>query len=320
MTFKVAAIAIGRNEGERLVACLDAVQGKVDQVIYVDSGSTDNSVANATARGAEVVALDMNIPFTAARARNAGVARLKELGIQVQAVQFLDGDCILAAGWIEAGAEFLAVNSQAAAASGRLRERFPERSIYNWLANKEWDTPVGKSKASGGNVMIRLSAFEQVGGFKEDLIAGEEPELCVRLRKANWEIWRIDAEMALHDAAMTKFSQWWKRARRGGYAFAEGSFMHGAPPEKHFLRETRSAFLWGIALPVVILLAALLLSPWFLLATLVYPLQCLRLHRKGLSRLESTFLTLGKFPEGIGVMDFHIKRLRGRKGTLIEYK
>lgn len=75
MTGTVAAVAIGRNEGARLVACLESMVGRVDPIIYVDSGSTDNSVAEARARGAEVVELDMSIPFTAARARNAGAAR-----------------------------------------------------------------------------------------------------------------------------------------------------------------------------------------------------------------------------------------------------
>jgi len=317
---QVAAVAIGRNEGERLVACLDALQEKVTHIIYVDSGSSDDSVAAATARGAEVVNLDMRIPFTAARARNAGVARLKELGVQTTAIQFIDGDCILQDGWIETGSAFLDNDPGVAAVCGRNRERFPEHSIYNWLADREWDTPVGKAKATGGNVMIRLSAFEQVGGFDENLIAGEEPELCVRLRAAGWTIWRLDAEMTLHDTAMTQFRQWWKRTRRGGYAFANGHFLHGAPPEQHYARETRSAIVWGGAIPAGILLLAALVSPWCLLGFLVFPLQALRLLRKGFSLTEAAFLTLGKFPEAIGVVEFHAKRLLGQRSTLIEYK
>jgi glycosyltransferase involved in cell wall biosynthesis len=79
MTHDIAAIAIGRNEGERLVRCFASLQGRVGLIVYVDSGSTDGSVAAAQDSGAEVVALDLSVPFTAARARNAGLARVLEL-------------------------------------------------------------------------------------------------------------------------------------------------------------------------------------------------------------------------------------------------
>lgn len=320
MTLKTAAIAIGRNEGQRLVDCLDSLAGQTDHLIYVDSGSTDNSIENALARSIEVVELDMSIPFTAARARNAGAARLFEMIETVDAIQFVDGDCILQERWIQTATNFLSENPKTAAVCGRNRERFPEHSIYNWLADREWDTPIGKANATGGNVMIRTSAFEQANGFNEQLIAGEEPELCVRLRGAGWEIWRLDAEMTLHDSAMTKFSQWWKRTRRGGYAFANGNYLHGGPPENHYTRETRSAIAWGLAIPTTILLAAAVLSPWFLMGFLIYPLQYGRLKARGLSRAEAGFLTLGKFPEAIGVMEFYLRQQMGQKSSLIEYK
>ena len=110
-----------------------------------------------------------------------------------------------------------------AAVCGRRRERFPERSIYNWLCDREWDSPIGEATACGGDVLIRRQALAAVGGYRDDVIAGEEPELCVRLRAARWRIWRLDAEMTLHDAAMTQFRQWWKRILRSGYAFAQES-------------------------------------------------------------------------------------------------
>ncbi len=94
----VDAVVIGRNEGARLVACLASLRGQVRRVVYVDSGSTDGSVAAAEAAGAEVVGLDMGRPFTAARARNAGLARLEGAGF----VQLVDGDCEVRQGWVAA--------------------------------------------------------------------------------------------------------------------------------------------------------------------------------------------------------------------------
>ena len=319
----VAAVIIGRNEGERLVRCLSSVKGAADRIIYVDSGSTDGSIAAAGSAGAEVINLDLSQPFTAARARNAGLAAARK-GIAADYVQFIDGDCELKAGWITIARKFLDGNQQVAAVSGRLRERFPEASIYNRLCDREWDTPVGKVKYCGGIVMMRRTALDQVDGFKSQLIAGEEPELCVRLRAKDWEIWRLEDEMALHDAAMTRFSQWWKRARRGGYAAAEGVALHGAPPIGHKVATVRRTLFWGLALPLAILLGTTTVTPWAISLLLAYPIQIIRLaQRKGGRRgdwEEFVFLTLGKFPEMVGIMEYWGRRLARRPNQIIEYK
>ena len=313
----VAAVAIGRNEGMRLVRCLASLQGRVGRIVYVDSDSTDSSVAAARSAGAEVVTLDMERPFTAARARNAGLARLNEGGVP-EFVQFLDGDCELQPGWIETALAFLAANPDVAVACGRRRERHPEASVYNRLIDREWDTAVGEARACGGDALMRVAALEAVGGFDPSLIAGEEPELCVRLRKAGWRIWRLDAEMTLHDAGMTRLGQWWKRAARAGHAYAEGAALHGRAPERHGVAGTRRALLWGAALPAAALLGTLAtpLAPLLLLA---YPAQVARLSRReGWTR--AAFLTLGKLPEAQGVLTYGWRRLTGRRGRLIEYK
>ncbi|MEO0745793.1 MAG: glycosyltransferase, partial [Pseudomonadota bacterium] len=271
---RVACVIIGRNEGERLVACLASVPQGLGDVVYVDSGSTDGSVEAAEAAGARVVLLDTGAPFTAARARNAGAAAL-DGGHDY--VQFIDGDCVLDPGWVPTAQGFLDAHPEVAVACGRRRERFPERSAYNRLCDFEWDTPVGQARACGGDAMMRLSAFEAVGGFNPSLIAGEEPELCVRLRAAGWQVWRLEAEMTLHDAAITRFGQFWKRAQRSGHAFAEGAAMHGRPPERHGVVQMRRALLWGAGLPVLIVLIAVAFGPWALLLSLVYLVQVARL-------------------------------------------
>lgn len=317
-------VAIGRNEGERLRRCLESLKGLATVLVYVDSGSTDGSVEMAKALGAEVVRLDMNIPFTAARARNEGFQRLSELGANLPYVQFVDGDCEVVADWPTRALEFLQMNSDVAAVCGRRRERYPERSVYNALCDEEWDTPVGQTRSCGGDVMMRSNALAAIGGYRSDLIAGEEPELCVRLRQAGWKIWRLDAEMTLHDAAITKFAQWWKRAMRGGYAFAQGAQLHGTPPELHCVQPVRRLWLWGLGLPIMVAFATLLL-PWGGCLALLYPLQVIRLAvRDGAGSKQawrrSLFLVMSKFPEMIGAAKFTSHRLMGRSGRLIEYK
>lgn len=325
MTANVAVVVIGRNEGERLKTCLESVVATVRRVVYVDSASTDKSVETARAMGIDVVELDMRISFTAARARNEGFRHLRELAPDLAYVQFVDGDCEVVAGWLEKAVTFLDANRDVAVVCGRLRERYPEQSIYNMLCDIEWDTPVGEVCACGGITLMRTDAFERVVGFRADMIAGEEPELCVRLRAAGWRIWRLDAEMALHDAAMTRFAQWWKRAVRSGYAFAEGTALHGAPPERHWVRESRSAWFWGLAIPLGALVACLGIGAWALVLLLVYPLQVMRLFFRGNRSTHDNFwralfLVLGKFPEMLGQVTFIANRFFGNRSRLIEYK
>jgi GT2 family glycosyltransferase len=317
-------VVIGRNEGERLGRCLRSVQRDAAAVVYVDSGSSDDSVALARFMGAEVVELDMGLPFTAARARNAGFERLHELLPDLSRVQFVDGDCEVIAGWLPTASRFLDAHADVAAVCGRLRERHPQRSVYNLLCDMEWNRPAGATKACGGIVMMRADALLAVGGFREDLIAGEEPELCVRLRARGSRIWRLADEMAWHDAAMLHFKQWWRRARRAGHAYAEGVALHGDPPERHCVVEARRALLWGAALPLLIL-ALSLLEPVCLWLLLAYPAQALRLAwRDGIGRREqrwrAVFMVLARFAEAQGVFDFWINRWRGQRGGLIEYK
>ena len=312
----IAAVVIGRNEGQRLVACLASLRGRVGQLVYVDSGSSDDSIAHARAAGARVVELDTGLPFTAARARNAGLAMLDR--DQVHYVQMVDGDCTVDAAWIETATAWLDTHPEVAVVCGRRRETRPEASVYNRLCDMEWDGPAGQVLACGGDALARLAALVQVGGYRDDLIAGEEPEMCVRLRAAGWAIWRLADEMTLHDARMTRFSQWWQRSKRAGHAFAEGAALHGAPPERHWVAETRRALIWGAALPLGIVLAGLAQPMLFGLA-LIYPAQVMRLSaRRGWA--WGIFTVLGKFAEAAGALRFYAGRALWRRAGLIEYK
>lgn len=317
----IDAVAIGRNEGARLIRCLDSLRAAgIRNLVYVDSGSSDNSVAEARARGAIVVDLDLSSPFTAARARNAGAAVLPRGADAPDFIQFIDGDCTLDPGWIPQAARFLSTTPEAAAACGRLREVAPEASIYNRLMDREWDTPIGQARACGGIALVRTGPFRAAGGFNPAMIAGEEPELCVRLRQSGHQIWRLDAEMARHDAAMFRFGQWWRRARRGGYAYALGAALHGAPPERHNVAAVRRALVWGLGLPIVAVLGAVLVHPLLLALLLAWPLQVLRLWRRDGDGTRAFFLVLGKIPEALGIVEHAVHRLRGGQGRLIEYK
>jgi len=321
----VGVVVIGRNEGCRLSKCLDSMTPLMDRLVYVDSGSTDRSVVMARNKSKAVVELDNSAPFTAARARNEGFRRLRQFAVELPYAQFVDGDCEIVPGWLGAAAAFLDAHREVAVVCGRLRERHPDRSVYNMLCDIEWDTPVGQARSCGGNAMVRAEAFESIGGFRTDLIAGEEPELCVRLRSAGWTIWRLDREMALHDAAIIRFGQWWKRSKRAGYGFAQGASLHGALPERFSVRESRRAWLWGLGVPLAAAICAALMGPLGLVILAAYPLQIVRLALTGKRSprqnwLRAIFLVAGKFPELLGQLAFLVNRYRGTLARIIEYK
>lgn len=307
---KTGIVVIGRNEGNRLIACLRSLKIEKHPVVYVDSGSTDGSLEHAASFGAEVIALDMSVPFTAARARNAGLDHLKKHWPDLQYVQFVDGDCVLVEDWIAAAEAFLEERADVAVVCGRLREIHPNATIYNQLCDIEWDTPVGEAAQCGGVSMMRLPATLEVGGFCDKLIAGEEPELCLRLREYGWRIFRLQNAMALHDVDIRHFGHWWTRTLRGGFAYAAVSVMHAKSPKRIWRRETLRALVWGVVLPLAIFAAGFLHTAALLLF-LLYPLQvALIAIRRGAANVMSwrygLFMTIAKFAEAVGILKFFV--------------
>jgi GT2 family glycosyltransferase len=305
---------------------LESATAQVNDVVYVDSGSTDGSLELAAQLGARVVALDLTQPFTAARARNAGAAFAAEGTHHVRYIQFVDGDCELVNGWLAHAREFLESHPDVVAVCGRRRERFPELSVYNRLCDLEWDTPIGQAQAFGGDVMIRAASFQKVGGYRSDLIAGEDPELAIRLRQVGGQVWRLNVDMTLHDAAMTRFSQWWRRSVRAGYAYALGASIHGASPERHWVRESRRSWIWGFFIPALGLIGVLMGYFYVALAvSFLFFLQWIRFFISGrgsrsLRLASATFLILGKFAEFAGQTRYFWHRLVRQRSRLIEYK
>jgi GT2 family glycosyltransferase len=321
---EVAAVVIGRNEGGRLIDCLKSLQTYVKCIVYVDSGSIDGSPQNAEQLGTSVLRLSTDAPFTAARARNEGFAVLKRLRPDISFVQFVDGDCELVTGWLVKAVKFMTERDDIAVVCGRRRERYPSASVYNRLCDIEWDTPIGPTSACGGDSLVRASAFEAVSGFRAQLIAGEEPELCLRLREKGWKIWRLDAEMTRHDAAIARFSQWWRRSVRSGYGTAEVVLLHWDSPFAIWKRELIRSIAWGGAVPLLIAGSALM-NPISIAATLIYPLQICRIAVargpfSAASWAYAIFVTLGKFAEFQGIMKYLWRGSQARSIKLIEYK
>lgn len=325
---RVGMVVIGRNEGERLRKCLQSLDPTARPTVYVDSGSTDGSQELACSVGAHVVSLDLSMPFTAARARNAGLETLLTIVPDTDFVQFVDADCEVDAAWLSIAEAALATQPDVVVVCGRRRERNPEASVYNRLCDMEWDTPVGEALACGGDAMMRVTAVKAAGGYRPELIAGEEPELCVRLRANGGRVLRLDAEMTRHDVAMMRFGQWWVRNVRAGHAFAEVSRLHRHSRVGIWKRETRSNFLWGVGLPTIALAAApftwgislVLFSGYFVQFVRIWRFRRKRGDRSRTARIYAFYCVLSKFPQALGQIRFWWNYVLGRQNRLIEYK
>jgi cellulose synthase/poly-beta-1,6-N-acetylglucosamine synthase-like glycosyltransferase len=315
----LGVVVIGRNEGERLRCCLTSVAGRGLPVVYVDGNSSDGSALLARSLGALVVEEDPSKPNCAGSARNAGFERLCAIDPNVRFVQFVDADCEVVDDWLGRGHRYLEEHPDVALVAGRRRERFAERSIYNRLADIEWDLPVGEIEHSHGDMMVRVDAFRRIGGFDPNAFVAEDHDLCVRLRKDGARLVRIDAEMTLHDIAMTRFRQWFLRCVRSGYGFPDMALRHGRASGRPWARETGSTIFWGIALPVLILLLTWPTRGASVLLAVAYPLQIVRIarrHRKAGMPARDAWLygwscTLCRFPNALGLMRFVIGRLLG---------
>lgn len=317
-------VLIGRNEGERLRRSLESALKLTPRVVYADSASTDGSVELARSMGALAVQLDSSKPLNAARGRNAGFEALRQNHSECRFVQFLDGDCRLVEGWPRTAIDFLNAQEKAAVVCGRRFEAFPDASFYNRLADEEWNTPVGQADACGGDAMMRVDALAAIGGFDDTLMACEEAEMTARLRERGWQVWRLDANMSEHDAAIFRFGQWWRRTVRSGYGYAHSWRRTQHLPRPVYGGRLKSAFTWIIGIPLaVVLLAVLLGRPTVLLALpLIYALQILRiaLRRERLTAhglRASAMMMIAKLPEVIGAAQFF---LQPRPRHSIEYK
>lgn len=324
----VGVVMIGRNEGDRLRRSLERLADKAPAV-YVDSGSSDGSADLARSLGFAAVDLDDSVPHTAARGRNAGFAYVQAHWPGLDYIFFHDSDCLIDSDFFARAKAELDGDERVAVVAGIQSEQHPEDTVFNRLMDMEWEQPFGDVTTVVGNAMIRRTAFEAADGFRTDLVAGEEADLHIRLRSEGWVVRRIDAPMTQHDAEMTRLAQWWKRHVRSGHAVAEGARLHGALPERHQVKQQRSNFFWGLAVPA----AGVLGAPLTLgLSTMVPVAGLSALYAKILkaelaagrsledAELNARFTVLSKFPQALGQLKYHYNRTRGRKTDTIDYR
>jgi glycosyltransferase involved in cell wall biosynthesis len=328
----LSVVVIGRNEGDRLVACLESVrqlrgvEGGIE-LIYVDSASTDGSPARAAALGATVV------PVTSAR-QTAALARNSGWAVATAAhVLFLDGDTIVHPDFARIALDAIAADPTVAAVWGHRRELHPERSLFNRILDLNWMIPPGFTPYCGGDVVMRREILASVQGYDASLIAGEEPELCRRIRAQGFRILHVDAPMTKHDFNMTRIRQYWRRAVRSGHAYAEVSKRFRATDDPLWqgarVRNLQRGAFWTLTPLLALSTSIALCSPFPALAWLA--LLALMAARSGWkarwkSSDPSTLFLYGlhshleQVPILLGQLQFDLDAWRGTRRGLIEYK
>jgi GT2 family glycosyltransferase len=326
---RLSVVVIGRNEGERLSRCLASVRRALGrsidaEVLYVDSDSTDDSRERAAAAGATVLQVRPARPC-AAIGRNAGWRAARG-----EFVLFLDGDTLLEPAFLPLALAAMA-EPAVAVVWGHRRETAPEQSPYVRALDLDWVYAPGIVPFCGGDALVRREVLAAVGGFDERLIAGEEPELCQRIRAAGSLILHIDAPMTLHDLGIGSFRQYWRRALRAGHAYAEVSRLTSASGQALWSAEARRNVVHGsaVAAAPAALAAAAIAGALPLAAVAGAGVAVLaRTYRRCAWKSESR-LTLALYavhshlqqlPILCGQLAFHLDRLRGRRRPLIEYR
>jgi GT2 family glycosyltransferase len=328
VTPRVATVVIGRNESERLDRCLASLDGDGAPTVYVDSQSTDDSVAIARARGVDVVEMPAGAAPSAALARNLGVEHLIDRYPELAYVLFVDGDCVVEAGFTAAAVDVLDGDPGLAAVCGYRVEVEPHRNVFHRIAHVEWQMGgVGEVPDFAGDVVLRVSALRAVGGYSPDVVAGEDTELSSRLVAAGWRIRRLDLVSTAHDIAMSSVGQWWARSRRGGY----GALLivhRNWNTDRLFLDHARRDVLWGVVAPAAVLAVAPRTRVPLALLLARYVLSALRAAGSissprvtAADRLAWGFsCSFSVLPAGVGAMQYLLALARGRGPELVEYK
>jgi len=329
----ISVVVIGRNEGQRLARCLESVrrmpgfEENGSELIYVDSASMDGSPELAASYGAQIIVLEAP-RTTAALGRNAGWRAARS-----EFILFLDGDTILHPDFAQAALPPMLEDPSIVAVWGHRREIHPEASIYNRILDLDWVYAPGIAEFCGGDVLMRRRALEEAGGYDSELIAGEEPELCRRMRARGYRILHIDHPMTGHDLQIKRLSQYWKHAARAGHAFAEISRRFRDSDDRFWSAESRRNLVrggfWMFSFAIALAASLLRLSILPLLIWLAL-LVMLSLRSAWKSRWKSREIAallfyglhshLQQIPICVGQLGYALDRRRGNRRALIEYK
>jgi glycosyltransferase involved in cell wall biosynthesis len=175
------------------------------ELIYVDNGSTDGSRSFLEKFG-DVTVIDAPAA-TIGHMRNFGAA----FGSGTY-LSFLDADCGVSANYFETAVD--ALHRSGADATG-CEYALPEHPhwIERALVVMHY---MGREReaayVNAGNFFITRAAFMAVGGFREDLVTGEDSDIGMRLRASGYRIFESPRVEARHYGNPKSLGQHYRRS------------------------------------------------------------------------------------------------------------
>jgi glycosyltransferase involved in cell wall biosynthesis len=193
------------------------------EIVVVDHGSTDDTVAIAEKLGATTVRLP---GVSIGALRNGGAAATRGATLI-----YLDADISLTPEWMHNIRD--AIDALHASCHITLTGSMAEPDPAGSWAGRHWEANRcvhGPTKAMGGaHLIIRKDHFEFIGGFPGDVNAGEDEDFCGRVRAAGGVV------LANRDLRVVH-----RGVPRSLLAFLHRQFWHGLGDAKTFKRLFKS--------------------------------------------------------------------------------
>ena len=179
-----SVIIPAKNEEKNIERCIRSIYGSINngvvEVIVVDNGSRDKTVAVAKSNGAKVLVDE--------KANVSGLRNLGAVNSSYPILAFIDADCEAIPGWLDNGASVLRDVSIGVTGEFPL---VPEKKA-SWIEKTLYGTPAQKSRVvnyiGSCNMLMRREVFELVGGFNDQALTGEDTIFCHEVRSLGLKI------------------------------------------------------------------------------------------------------------------------------------
>jgi len=309
----ISVVIIGLNISEKVVNCIKSVkESKYPnlEIIYVDGGSSDGSVEKVKKLGYVKVIESNHENQTGGRQRNIGWRSSKS-----DLIQFLDGDVLMDPNWINHA--FKKINDRFIAVCGYRKERYPNKNWYNLINDIDWEKNIGETHHFGAEVLIKKSVLDDVGGYDDELISGQNGDISFRIKEKGYHILRIDKIMSYHNIKKNNFRKYFWRNFRHGYGHIQVAIRHYKKNGRRLLNNYIKIVIKGILNPVLILLFIFFKNFYFLIFIFLINLNTMATFflskRKGFNNKQSLIYVAHQlffiYPFTLGIFRFFIGKL-----------
>jgi len=256
MKSDVCAIIVTYNAGKKLLACLRSIKHQVEEVVFVDNGSDEETVSllndiGSTYDGVKIFYNPENLGIAAAL--NIGVRYCLSRGYKW--ILTLDHDSEATPDLVE----------KLVGAYEELRKRGTENiaivaanlfdtNIRSFMTRQEWfkgdDVRQGNRALTSGS-LFNAAVFEQVGFFNDDLfIYYVDDDFCLRCTSKGWGIYKCRSAVLLHQEGVKEVREFlWKKFIYRNYDSSARYYIsrNAVHMAKSYLRHGRYYNCWKIA-------------------------------------------------------------------------